>query len=204
MYVDSLFPTCSSRHKLKTAWRFSHQLHVTSTSPASLSMLVRIRSRVAVSLVASSFLGNKIACRASQELVRCLGVSSMRCFIGLDFLGGRNSARAALGKRGLMSSQNLGESRSSRAGLRGPRGQQVGLLPAPFCAWPHALLIQTDCLPVRGRRARPAPGHRGHSEAPETPRSLTLAACPHPGQGRETAMGEQAKHLSSPNPSFPL
>lgn len=150
------------------------------------------------------FLGNKIACRASQELVRCSGVSSMRCFIGLDFLGGRNSARATLGKRGLMSSQNLGESRSSTAGLRGPRGQQVGLLPAPFCAWPHALLIQTDCLPVRGRRARPAPGHRGHSEAPETPRSLTLAACPHPGQGRETAMGEQAKHLSSPNPSFPL
>lgn len=87
------------------------------------------------------FLGNKIACRASQELVRCSGVSSMRCFIGLDFLGGRNSARATLGKRGLMSSQNLGESRSSTAGLRGPRGQQVGLLPAPFCAWPHALLI---------------------------------------------------------------
>lgn len=138
----------------------------------------------------------------------------MRCFISLDFSGGRNPSQTVLHKRGLISSQNWEGSRSSKAGLTGP---QVSAGSSPSC-----FLCVTSCFPApnwlppcRGKEvtANPKPTQAPRGIVPcnvqqrspgETPRSLTLVTCPPtPRAGRGDSSGHVGKTSKLPKPQFP-
>lgn len=127
----------------------------------------------------------------------------MRCFIGVDSLGGRNSTRMPSGKKGLMSSQNLGVSRSSPAGLRGTQGAAGGSSPCSFCVWlPLCRSRLIASLSGEGGVASSwAPWEqRGSISCPVQqrspkvmPRSLTLGACGHWRGGSNRWAGKTSK-----------
>lgn len=138
----------------------------------------------------------------------------MRCFISLDFSGGRNPMQTTVGNRGLNSSQNREAHSSGTARSRGPWGQQVVALPAACCVWPHTLLPQAGRLHVWGQTAWPAPAtvgaegqrslrastetHQRDSERPD------FGHTPTPRQGRDRARDRAARRLSSLHPSLPI
>lgn len=139
----------------------------------------------------------------------------MRCFIGVDFLGGRNSTQMTSGKRGLMSSQDLGVSRSSPAGLRGAQGAAGGSSPCSFCVQlplcrsrlPACLSGEGGCGQHQGP-PRALWEQRGSISCPAQqrspkvmPGSLALGTCGHRRGGSNRRAGKTSK---PPNSSFPL
>lgn len=151
----------SSHHKLKTMWPFSHQLHVTSTSPANLSMLVRIRSRVAISLVASSiFWETKLPARQVKNLSDTCVLARWDVLLVWTFQVAETQLKLYYTKED-WSAHRTEKGRGAARPDRGARRCQQVLLPAAFHVWSRALLPQTGCLRIGGRRSQPTPSqHR--------------------------------------------